>query len=251
MSEVISHKQKLIQLLDNCGNTTILDYGCGKGDFISLLLATTDSPRIIVAADADPDMIANIMKRFPIEIQDGILIPKIVSSPADLLENKFDKIICHNVLECVDDKLSFINSFKLLLNNDATLILSHHDFDTAIYNSSFKELTRNLVHHFADTQQAWQKYSDGQMGRKIPGLMAHSDFRDSVKCETWRVIDTEFKSGNYGFLMADMLMEVGKGTFSDADMNAWHQDLINKSNQGEYYFAIDLVVAICVVKSSN
>lgn len=244
MNEITSHKLKLISLLNNCNNAAILDYGCGKGDFINLLLTCQNPPKAIVAADSDPAMIASITKRFSSQIKYGVVIPKNVSRPAELHEFNFDRIICHNVLECIDDKLAFINSFKPLLNNDAIFILSHHDFDTAIYNSSYKELSRNLVHHFADTKQAWQKYSDGQMGRKIPGLMAHSNFRDAVKCETWRVVDTEFKSGNYGFLMADMLMEVGKGTFSDADMNAWHQDLINKSNQGEYYFAIDLVVAI-------
>ena len=45
--------------------------------------------------------------------------------------------------------------------------------------------------------------------------------------------------------MADMLMEVGKGKFGNTDMRAWHDDMAQKNNLGEYYFAIDLVVSVC------
>ena len=202
-----------------------------------------------MAVDSDQDMLENIKKNLVSAINEGVVVPKLASTPMELQEHKFDKIICHNVLECVEDKLDFINSFKELLNQDAVFILSHHDFNSAIYNNIYKNLSRNLVHHFSDTQQKWQKYSDGQMGRKIPGLMSHSIFREYAKCETWRLVETDFTAGTYGFLMADMVMEEGKGTFDDADMQAWYQDLVQKSRLGEYYFAIDLVYSICTLRT--
>jgi len=247
MNNPISHKQKLVDLLQNSKDASILDYGCGKGDFINLLLSNPEPPKLIIAADADPAMMQSISNIFTDPIKRGLVIPKTVSSPSELSGYKFDKVICHNVLECVDDRLAFINSFKSLLNDKATFVLSHHDFDTAIYNSSFKELTRDLVHHFSDTQQEWQTFSDGQMGRKIPGLINHSVFKDCASCTTWRLVDNDFSPGTYGFLMADMMMDVGKGTFNDGEMMAWQQDLVEKSQSGEYYFAIDLVVASCVI----
>ena len=67
------------------------------------------------------------------------------------------------------------------------------------------------------------------MGRKISGLMARSRFRDITKCEKWRLVDNEFIPGNYGHLMADMLIEVGKGTFNESEMKSWRQDLIQKN----------------------
>lgn len=33
--------------------------------------------------------------------------------------------------------------------------------------------------------------------------------------ETGRLVDTKFEPGTYGFLMADMLMEIGNGSFKD------------------------------------
>jgi uncharacterized protein YehS (DUF1456 family) len=64
---------------------------------------------------------------------------------------------------------------------------SHSDFDAAIYRSDNQELTRQLIHHFADSKQGWQECSDGQVGRNIPGLIASSIFKNNDKFETWRV----------------------------------------------------------------
>jgi ubiquinone/menaquinone biosynthesis C-methylase UbiE len=241
--KTLAHKQKLIDLLGDCENAVILDYGCGKGDFIKLLLSSNKKPSKIIAADSNTVMLKSIQDTFSNATNSGLVIPQHTNTPAELKNIQFDKIICHNVLECIDDKLNFINSFKPLLKQDATFILSHHDFDSAICNSSYKQLSRDLIHHFADTQQDWQKHSDGQMGRKLPGLVNHSVFGECAEHSTWRLIDTTFKPGCYGYLMANMLIEIGKNKFKDAELKSWLDDLINKNMHNEFYFAIDLVVS--------
>ena len=144
----------------------------------------------------------------------------------------------------MSDKIKFINEFDVLLADYGTFVLSHHDFDSSVFNSNHKNLTRELVHCFADTKQNWQEYSDGQMGRKIPGLMSHSVFKDYVTCQTIRVVETEFKSGNYGYLMADMLLSIGKSRFDTNMLKEWYHDLEDLYKTNNYYFAIDLVAAI-------
>ena len=107
-----------------------------------------------------------------------------------------------------------------------------------------------MIHHFADTQQPWQKHSDGQIGRKIPGLIKNSLCKNYT-IETWRIVETEFKPRNYGYLMADMLCEIGKNEFSPQELKLWREDLEKKDNQKEYYFAIDLVTAILEKEGHN
>lgn len=247
MKKIFPYKQKLIDLFGNYGDASILDYGCGEGDFVNLLLNGKHTPKKIFAVDSDPKMLSNIQQNFVKPINENILITKLVSHPLELQGVKFDKIICQNVLECVDNKLDFINSFAMLLNKGGIFILSHHDFDSAIYNSSYKFLSRELIHHFSDTQQEWQKNSDGQMGRKLPGLISHSVFQRNAQNETWRLVETKFEAGTYGYLMAEMVMEGGKNSFDKKDMQDWYQDLAHKFSIGEYYFAIDLVVSTCSI----
>lgn len=244
MLNILAYKQKLLDLLGVLTDATVLDYGCGRGDFIELILKLDKKPKCIYAVDSNKETIIAIENRFQQEIRNGSVITKVCTSPRDLKGIKFDKIICHNVLECVDDKVAFINHFSEILAKDGTFILSHHDFDSAIYNSSDKYLTRTLIHNFADTQQKWMDHADGLIGRKIPGLIMASGFRDFASIETWRLVEREFKPGMYGYLMATMIQEAAKHTYSADVLELWIQDLEKKDHSHDYYFAIDLVVAI-------
>ena len=95
MSHPISHKQKLIDLLQNCKGATILDYGCGRGDFINILLNSPNTPSLIVAADSDPAMIECINQSFSTTISQGRVITKTISTPTELQGTKFDNIITY------------------------------------------------------------------------------------------------------------------------------------------------------------
>lgn len=148
-------------------------------DFIELIL--NHQPMKIHAIDNIPSTISEIKLRFKEQTTNGLISTEITKDP-NSINGKFNKIICHNVLECVDDKVSFVNKFDRLLLPGGAFLLSHHDFDSAIYNSSDEELTRNLIHNFADTKQKWQEYSDGKMGRKIPGIIEKSVFKESANC---------------------------------------------------------------------
>jgi hypothetical protein len=82
------------------------------------------------------------------------------------------------------------------------------------------------------------------MGRKIPGLINQSVFRDTSCVKTIRITETKLIPGNYGYLMVQMLLQVAKEHFKEEDILLWQQDLEEKSETGTYYFAIDLVVAV-------
>ncbi|MGQ3890271.1 methyltransferase domain-containing protein [Legionella sp. CNM-1927-20] len=248
MNKITLYKQNLVKLLGNIQNATILDYGCGKGAFVKLLLTRSDEqPKIIFAVDSSEAMIQSINKTFVKEVELGLVVPKQYSTLSSLEAKKFDRIICNNVLECVNKKLDFINGFKNLLNKNGVFVLAHYDFDSAIYSSQYKELTRNLIHTFADTKQAWQEHCDGQMGRKLPGLVAASLFRETNKCETWRIVEHDFKPGNYGFLMAQLIVDIAQPSFDKQTLQCWLEDLELKGKDRNYYFAIDLNVAVLTV----
>jgi len=236
MNKILSYKQRIIDLCFSLKDKIVMDYGCGKGDFINLLLENTEKPKIIYAIDSSLDMINHIKQNF----SSTLVKPMVCNDPKALTGLKFDRIICHNVLECIDNKLDFINRFSDILTPGGLAIISHYDFDSAIYNSSHKELTRDFVHQFSDTKQEWQNHSDGQIGRKIPGLIAASIFKDHAKIETWRLVEYDFQEGFYGFLMANMIKDVTQSK----DVDEWINDLEAKHKNKDYYFAIDMVVAV-------
>lgn len=117
--------------------------------------------------------------------------------------------------------------------------MSHHDFDSAIYNSNSIDLTRSFIHKFSDTKQAWQKHSDGQIGRKLAGIFHQSDFKNFL-CETIRFVEYHYDEDSYGYHMSQWIASSVKSDFSDEEINEWLNDLKKLSTNNEYYFAIDI-----------
>lgn len=241
MTGLMLYKKELLSLLGDLKNLKILDYGCGRGDFIELMLNQT--PKKIHAVDCIQSTVAEAEINFQKYVSNGTLSMETVEDP-NFIEDKFDRIICHNVLECIENKVNFIDKFDRLLLPQGIFLLSHHDFDSAIYNSSYRELTRELIHNFADTQQKWQEHGDGQMGHKIPGIIEKSVFKGRANCFIIRKMERVFSAGNYGYLMANMIMEVAKKRFDNAALKDWYEDLDNLSKSMDYYFAIDLLIAM-------
>jgi len=234
------HK-KLIQNLGSLEGKTVLDYGCGRGGMIKLLLQQPTPPAYIYAVDCDASAIKTLNEIYADVIQQGKLGTAVISSPAEIVNQQFDAIVCHNVLECIANKECYVQELYALLRPHGTLVASHHDFDSAVYNSSYRDLTRALIHYFSDTGEAWQTICDGQVGRKMPGLFKRAGIEKS-SFETWRMVETTFNAEDYSHLMANMMLEVARNNFDQASLDAWMNDLAQKVQAHDFYFAIDVVV---------
>jgi ubiquinone/menaquinone biosynthesis C-methylase UbiE len=242
----VLHK-KLIQSLGSIKDKTILDYGCGRGGIVKLLLEQSTPPAYIYAVDCDVSAIKNIEIVYADAITQCTLGTRVVSNPSELLDQaeqlhkKIDVILCHNVLECIENKERFIQDLYALLKPNGTLLISHHDFDSAVYNSDYRDLTRELVHYFSDTGEAWQTVCDGQIGRKMPGIFKRAGIENAA-FETWRMVETTFNEDDYSHLMANMMLEVARKKFEQGLLDAWMKDLELKAENHDFYFAIDVVV---------
>lgn len=251
MKSIKTIHRKLIQKLDSVKDATILDYGCGKGGIIKLLTQDESQiPHFIYAVDSDHEAIKNIEEMYSDKIKKGQIRTQIVANPSQLRHDKFDKIMCHNVLECIETKEFFVQDLYTHLAHNGILVLSHHDFDSAAYNSSFVQLTRNLIHFFSDKGESWQNLCDGQIGRKIPGIFKRAGV-DYFEFETWRIVETTFEKDDYSYLMAQMILAAAKDSFDQTTLNSWIRDLEEKAQNNDFYFAIDVVIVKAINADSK
>lgn len=242
--------QRLIDEVYFARKKTILEYGCGRGYLVNQIFKQIGKPLHVVAVDSDELAVEECRKNCEKHIADGSLEVYVCSDPKELSGKFFDVIFCHNVLECIEHKEIFIEDLHALLSHDGTLILSHVDFDSAIYEHRQKALSREMVHGFAHTKQPWQKFHDGQMGRKISSIVRHLKIGETIVYE-WTLNEDRFNENQYGYLLSNMIKETYKGIFSQELLQNWQKDLAESALRGEYSFKIDVFFARIRKKNHN
>ena len=75
---------KLIAQVGNLSNKSVLDYGCGRGGMLDLLLQCHDNPKLITAVDSNEEMVGECQKRFANFINTEKLFVLHCSNPSDL-----------------------------------------------------------------------------------------------------------------------------------------------------------------------
>ena len=104
--------------LSTIKNKKVLDFGSGFG-FTSNFLAKNNS---VTAIEKDPQMIEASFREVPYEQINGDL-----STLQSLEENSFDVVVCHLVLEFVDNASEILNACLRVLKKGGTLSIVRHN----------------------------------------------------------------------------------------------------------------------------
>jgi len=120
-----------LYFLENKKNIRILDYGCGNGEFSVFLIKNGFD---ITAVDIDPESKNKIILQLTQQEQLRFKFMHLVGQ--DSLNNysqKFDVIICREVLEHIKDYKNIVNIFSNILNDTGYCIISVPTFFTEKY----------------------------------------------------------------------------------------------------------------------
>lgn len=247
----VRDKIHLQEYLVNClklkGSDKVLDLGCGYGNSLVYILQQLTKQGHATGLDINEDYLAVAEKVLDKKIRKDKLTLELrdVSKKLPYEDNSFDKIICHNVLECIEDKIGFINESYRILKKGGIFVLSHCDFDTQLFNSLYPELSRKLLHNYADTKQEWMATVDGMIGRKLFGLMSHSKF-ENINSEVYIVSNTSYEPYEYGFRIAEDIANIAirSGLFTESEVKIWLEDLEQKHKQKEYFYSSNINIMI-------
>lgn len=111
-------KRIVWQQMGDISGKRILDFGSGEGITADHFAANNE----VVAIEPSEDMLANAWKDNKYEQIVGD-----VSSLSKMPDSSFDMIICHNVLEYIDDKKQVITELSRLLKTGGILSLVKHN----------------------------------------------------------------------------------------------------------------------------
>jgi len=215
----------------------VADLGCGDGRTlralrerfgpdVALVGVERREPQLDPALATEPNLttaVADLNKRLPFE------------------DASLGGVVCHNTLEALVSSDAFLAEVARVLAPSGHFLLSHTDFDTTVFNASDLELTRRLVHAYADTQEEWMDSSDAAIGRKLVAIARRSPF-ELVATFAWVQLDTEFAAGE----AADIAVQGIAGAVRrdshhelSSRLDAWVEDQRVRAAHGEFLFSVN------------
>jgi SAM-dependent methyltransferase len=111
-----------VRIAREIGGARTLDYGCGDGTFLALLMNGQPAPRIAVGAELTTAIVADCRERFKAQKGLHFMVIEDLERPAH--QGAYDAIYCMEVLEHVVDPASMLDTFKGLLAPGGTLVIS-------------------------------------------------------------------------------------------------------------------------------
>lgn len=168
-----------------------------------------------------------------------------LDGPVPVDDDMVDAVICHNVLECLADPVRLMDEAHRVLRPGGNAVWSHTDFDSIVVNTrdTDLDLSRRVLHAYADQPQPWMHHSDARMGRKLPGLVQRSRL-DLVAVDAHVVCATE-PTPEVQDRLDDISRSLTGSTLIDPeDLDRWQAHLQQTIDDESFFFAETSFVVI-------
>lgn len=240
MKNALFEKIESLLELDRKRKLNILDIGCGQGDLLGRLFSSINPESYLVGIDESVKAVKSAKENNPsIEFHNEKFTDSL-SFDDDI----FDIVVSVDTLECIPDKSALVNEIHRVLLPWGKVVVAHWDWDTQVYNSANKSVIRKCVAAFSDWQQEWMEDSDGQMGRRLWALFEGSG-KFNGKIESFTLLETEFRQGNYGFdRFRDLAGLVKNGGIESTDYEKIRREMEDLSNKRKYFYSVNSYIYV-------
>ena len=211
----------------------VVDLGCGGGLTLAALRERFGPGLELIGVE----------RREP-ELDPALAATTVVADlnkPLPFEDESIGAAVCHNTLEALLSVDAFLGEVARVLAPGGHFLLGHNDLDTIVFSSSELDLTRRLVHAFADSQQEWMDAADGTIGRKLPTIAGRAPL-EHVETMAWVVLDTDLAAGEPADTAIRGITDaVRRDQHHDlaSQLEAWIDDLRVRAARGEFLFSVN------------
>ncbi len=229
----------LVEHLEPSDHDVVVDLGCGSG--FTLAAAGDRSPGatlIGIERDGAALLAAALLGGNGTRFH---LISADLSAALPLADQSVTKLVCHNVLEQIRAPALLLEEAARVMRPGARSVWSHPDYDSVVISGGDKDLTRRIVHAFADRPDPTMDHADAQMGRKLAGLLRHSPLVPVAT--TAHVLLSTTLEGAARFRVETTVAAlreacgVGEVDVSLEDLESWKDSLEVANQQGRFLYS--------------
>jgi SAM-dependent methyltransferase len=220
----------------------VVDLGCGTGSSLAQI-----TPDLAVGVDVSRAVLARAAEALAsVAGTEVLLVQADLSDPLPIADASADRVLCHDVLECLREPDALIMEAARVLRPGGRLVLAHTDYDTLVFASEDLELTRRLVHAYCDTQQPWMGAVDGTIGRHLAEIarrcgLVVEDVQATV------VLSRRFLPGELGWGYAHNIVGAlkGAGWTAPAELDGWLDGLRRLAERDAFLFSLNDYAVVC------
>ncbi|MDO8870172.1 MAG: methyltransferase domain-containing protein [Methanobacteriaceae archaeon] len=227
-------KETSYQMMNLKKDSIVLDVGCGPGVDAYNISQILSAEGRIIGLDNDPQMIK--------EAENNYNESNLEFVPGDVKnlpypDEFFDAVRAERLFQVLPeefDHTEVLQEMMRVTKNGGAIVLADADWGSASVGYDDYELTNRLLHFFANVCRP-----NGFSGREFLGLMKRNGL-EVVDMESQPVITLDFHETVFGEWLTREALEHDVAT--PEEMDAWNKDLHEKSEKGEFYSCINMVM---------
>jgi arsenite methyltransferase len=228
-------RKSYLDLLSVQPGEHVLDVGCGTGaNSIALVESLQGNCRVTGIDNSEP-MLAigrENLRKHP--FGDRIVLQPGDAHRLSFGDGDFDSAMIIQVLEYSIDPIALLKEIRRVLKDRAKIFVADTDWDTIVWNSTQKEITRRIVSQWSDHE------ADGWQGRKIVEYLKRTGFMN-IHGGIFTIAETSFEPGGYAHTVTEVVTDYleRSGKMKRKVLEEWIADLKEQDRNGYFYFSLN------------
>lgn len=239
-------RKKYFDILAPALGELVLDLGTGTAANAIALVQHLGGNCRVIGVDTSRPMLGigeKNLESFPfqgrieLQVNDGHDLP--------YADHYFDSAMIIQVLEYSKEPVRMLQEAKRVLKPGGKLLIVDTDWDTLVWNSPQREITRRIVLDWSDHE------ADGWQGRKIQEYLRRAGF-PNYRHEVYVISESTFNDTDYSYLMTrivgDYLIRAEK---MDAEtVETWISGMREQDRKGFFYFSLNRYIFLAIKEKS-
>ena len=232
--DVVAQRKAVREALAIKPGEQVLDIGAGPG-FLAAELAACASPNgVVVGTDVSESMLAIAAARVASAGGGELRFEHADACALPFADASFDAVVSTQVYEYVEDIALALAELARVLRPGGRALVLDTDWDSIVWHSRDPARMRRVL-------DAWVEHLvDPHLPRRLIRLLSDAGLTVDL-CQVVPIVNVRSNENTYSAGMTELIADfvAGRRGLTEADAEAWSDDLNDLSGSGDYFLSLN------------